>query len=165
MLDFGFELKKAIRAAQGQFEVTIVDTAQLDPAQNLIQTLTRLATAGIITPEMEYIAIRENMGRAKIAEMSKDIVRNDLNKQHAGSSQLGKSPYTPGIFGRFPQRIPAQITPEFVRSEVAAGRAELEASGGITLANVLGVPIGTFIGQAFGWRATFVAVALIVSAP
>ena len=78
---------------------------------------------GIVTPEMEYIAIRENMGRAKIAELSKDIVRNDLNKQHAGSSQLGKSPYTPSIFGRFPQRIPAQITPEFVRSEIAAGRA------------------------------------------
>jgi len=72
---------------------------------------------------MEFIAIRENMGRAKIAEMSKDIVRNDLNKQHAGSSQLGQSPYTPSIFNRFPQRIPAQITPEFVRSEVAAGRA------------------------------------------
>ena len=81
------------------------------------------ARAGIITPEMEFIAIRENMGRAKIAEMSKDIVRNDLNKQHAGSSQLGQSPYTPGIFSRFPQRIPAQITPEFVRDEVAAGRA------------------------------------------
>ncbi|TAK94868.1 MAG: phosphomethylpyrimidine synthase ThiC [Verrucomicrobia bacterium] len=81
------------------------------------------ARAGIITPEMEFIAIRENMGRAKIAEMSKDIVRNDLNKQHAGSSQLGKSPYTPSIFSRFPQRIPAQITPEFVRDEVAAGRA------------------------------------------
>ena len=81
------------------------------------------ARAGIITPEMEFIAIRENMGRAKIADMAKDIVRNDLNKQHAGSSQLGQSPYTPGIFNRFPQRIPAQITPEFVRSEVAAGRA------------------------------------------
>ena len=81
------------------------------------------ARAGIITPEMEFIAIRENMGRAKIAEMSKDIVRNDLNKQHAGSSQLGQSPYTPSIFSRFPQRIPAQITPEFVRDEVAAGRA------------------------------------------
>ncbi len=81
------------------------------------------ARAGIITPEMEFIAIRENMGHAKIAEMSKDIVRNDLNKQHAGSSQLGKSPYTPSIFSRFPQRIPAQITPEFVRQEVAAGRA------------------------------------------
>ena len=81
------------------------------------------ARAGIITPEMEYIAIRENMGRAKIAELSKDIVRNALDKQHAGSSQLGNSPYTPGIFGRFPQRIPKEITPEFVRSEVAAGRA------------------------------------------
>jgi phosphomethylpyrimidine synthase len=81
------------------------------------------ARAGIITPEMEFIAIRENMGRAKIADMAKDIVRNDLNKQHAGSSQLGKSPYTPSIFSRFPQRIPAQITPEFVRAEVAAGRA------------------------------------------
>src|SRR4051812_16552927 len=81
------------------------------------------ARAGIITPEMEFIAIRENMGLPKIAEMSKDTVRNDLNKQHAGSSQLAKSPYTPSIFTRFPQRIPAQITPEFVRSEVAAGRA------------------------------------------
>src|SRR6188768_3668253 len=81
------------------------------------------ARAGIITPEMEFIAIRENMGRAKIAEMSKDIVRNDLNKQHAGSAQLGKRTYTPSIFSRFPQRIPAQITPEFVRDEVAAGRA------------------------------------------
>ena len=81
------------------------------------------ARAGIITPEIEFIAIRENLGRAKIAEMSKDIVRNDLNKQHAGSSQLGQSPYTPSIFNRFPQRIPAQITPEFVRDEVAAGRA------------------------------------------
>jgi len=81
------------------------------------------ARAGIITPEMEFIAIRENMGRAKISEMSKDIIRNDLNKQHAGSTQLGKSSYTPSIFSRFPQRIPAQITPEFVRDEVAAGRA------------------------------------------
>ncbi len=81
------------------------------------------ARAGVITPEMEFIAIRENMGRAKLAELAKDIIRNDLNKQHAGSSQLGQSAYTPSIFGRFPQRIPAQITPEFVRSEVAAGRA------------------------------------------
>ena len=86
------------------------------------------ARAGIITPEMEFIAIRENMGRAKIAEMSKDIVRNDLNKQHAGSSQLSTfnsqpSEYTPSVFRKFPQRIPAQITPEFVRDEVAAGRA------------------------------------------
>ncbi|MFZ4588954.1 MAG: phosphomethylpyrimidine synthase, partial [Terrimicrobiaceae bacterium] len=73
------------------------------------------ARQGIVTPEMEFIAIRENMGRAKIAELGGDILRNDLEKQHAGSAQLRNNPYTPGIFGRFPQRIPAEITPEFVR--------------------------------------------------
>jgi phosphomethylpyrimidine synthase len=81
------------------------------------------ARQGIITPEMEFIAIRENMRRAQIADMKDDILRNDLEKQHAGSHQQPDSPYTPGIFRRFPQRIPAEITPEFVRSEVAAGRA------------------------------------------
>ena len=61
------------------------------------KTVTQLqyARAGIITPEMEFIAIRENMGRQKIADrglqiadFSNDILRNDLNKQHAGSAQL-----------------------------------------------------------------------------
>jgi phosphomethylpyrimidine synthase len=92
------------------------------------------ARAGIITPEMEFIAIRENMGRARIADMANDIVRNDLNKQHAGSAQLSLNTdplitdYSPSIFRRFPQRIPKEITPEFVRSEVAAGRAIIPAN-------------------------------------
>jgi phosphomethylpyrimidine synthase len=51
------------------------------------------ARQGIITPEMEFIAIRENHRNAergtRSAELSKDIIRNDLNKQHAGSAQLG----------------------------------------------------------------------------
>jgi phosphomethylpyrimidine synthase len=98
------------------------------------------ARAGIITPEMEFIAIRENMrvGRAsrlspssspRLSDLSRDNVRNDLNKQHAGSSQIAGSAgfqpasFTPSVFSRFPQRIPHEITPEFVRSEVAAGRA------------------------------------------
>ncbi len=85
------------------------------------------ARAGIITPEMEFIAIRENMKRAKIADFTTDIVRNDLDKQHVGSSQV-QNEYTPGIFKRFPQRIPNEITPEFVRSEVAAGRAIIPAN-------------------------------------
>ena len=85
------------------------------------------ARQGIITPEMEYIAIRENLGRAKIAELSQDILRADLDKQHAGSAQI-QNEYTPGIFRRFPQRIPEQITPEFVRDEVAAGRAIIPAN-------------------------------------
>ncbi len=88
-----------------------------------VVTQLQYARAGIITPEMEFIAIRENMGRAKIADMAKDIVRTDLNKQHAGSSQLASSEFTPSVFRKFPQRIPAEITPEFVRSEVATGRA------------------------------------------
>jgi phosphomethylpyrimidine synthase len=89
------------------------------------------ARQGIITPEMEFIAIRENMGRAqqtKLADLSGDIARNELDKQHSGSSQRPSSPYTPSIFGRFPQRIPEQITAEFVRSEVAAGRAIIPAN-------------------------------------
>ena len=97
------------------------------------------ARAGIITPEMEFIAIRENMRGAhaprvsadapRIGDLSHDNVRNDLNKQHAGSSQLvTRKPqivnsFTPSVFQRFPQRIPNEITAEFVRSEVAAGRA------------------------------------------
>ena len=108
------------------------------------------ARQGIITPEMEFIAIRENMGRRnigdgrskmeddrseigdgslKIGDLSGDIVRDDLNKQHIGSAQLPTSnPYLPTVFRQFPQRIPAEITPEFVRSEVAAGRAIIPAN-------------------------------------
>ena len=94
------------------------------------------ARQGIITPEMEFIAIRENLQIAdhglKMGDLRADIVRNDLHKQHAGSAQEANiqnpkskipSADTPSVFGRFPQRIPAAITPEFVRSEVAAGRA------------------------------------------
>jgi phosphomethylpyrimidine synthase len=83
------------------------------------------ARQGIITPEMEFIAIRENMRISDcglwIADLSSERTRNDLSKQHAGSTQ--GAAYAPSVFRRFPQRIPSEITPEFVRSEVAAGRA------------------------------------------
>lgn len=65
------------------------------------------ARQGIITPEMEYIAIRENMGRATITEPH-------LTRQHPGQS--------------FGAHIPDAITPEFVRQEVAAGRAIIPAN-------------------------------------
>ncbi|MBH55205.1 MAG: phosphomethylpyrimidine synthase [Opitutaceae bacterium] len=70
------------------------------------------AKQGIITPEMEYIAIRENMklqAYREGLEMSDSADRNSLNIQHPGQS-WGAS-------------IPKEITPEFVRSEVARGRA------------------------------------------
>ncbi len=96
------------------------------------------ARAGIITPEMEFIAIRENIkrfqassGQFQVADLKDDILRNDLQKQHEGSGNLTTENLkleTPAIFRRFPQRIPAEITPEFVRSEVAAGRAIIPAN-------------------------------------
>jgi phosphomethylpyrimidine synthase len=91
------------------------------------------ARQGIITPEMEFVALRENMGRTRLADLKDDILRNELDKQHAGSTQQSaignqQSAFTPSVFRRFPQRIPAEITPEFVRSEVAAGRAIIPAN-------------------------------------
>lgn len=65
------------------------------------------ARQGIITPEMEFIAIRENMGRERIRS-------EVLRQQHAGYS--------------FGAHLPDNITPEFVRQEVAAGRAIIPAN-------------------------------------
>jgi len=64
------------------------------------------AKKGIITPEMEYIAIRENQRREGISEF--------IQTQHTGQS-YGAS-------------IPKLITPEFVRDEVAKGRAIIPAN-------------------------------------
>ncbi len=74
------------------------------------------ARRNIITPEMEYISIRENLGREQATEFveNKHSRRNILNQQHPGQ--------------RFGAAIPQYITPEFVRSEVAAGRAIIPAN-------------------------------------
>jgi len=66
------------------------------------------AKKGIITPEMEYVAIRENMKLAEAREAGL------LSAQHQGQS--------------FGASIPKEITPEFVRSEVARGRAIIPAN-------------------------------------
>ena len=73
------------------------------PGKNVTQMA--YARAGIITPEMEYIAIRENLGREKAIEKA---VRG-RRPQHKGNS--------------FGASVPDYITPEFVRDEVARGRA------------------------------------------
>ena len=84
------------------------------------------ARQGIVTPEMEYIAIRENQGLDQLRErMSESENRNSLLHQHAGTTGRHDSP---GVFARFPQRMPRRITPEFVRDEVAAGRAIIPAN-------------------------------------
>ncbi|OAI51514.1 phosphomethylpyrimidine synthase ThiC [Betaproteobacteria bacterium SCGC AG-212-J23] len=76
------------------------------------------ARQGIITPEMEYIAVRENLQREQYIESLKgktgEKMRELLLKQHRGES--------------FGAAIPEMITPEFVRSEVARGRAIIPAN-------------------------------------
>ncbi|TVZ14847.1 phosphomethylpyrimidine synthase [Maribacter sp. MAR_2009_72] len=81
-------LKKPLRAKKGK------NVTQLHYAKK-----------GIITPEMEYIAIRENQ---RIDEMTQ------IRKQHPGE--------------HFGASIPAKITPEFVREEVARGRAVIPSN-------------------------------------
>jgi phosphomethylpyrimidine synthase len=84
------------------------------------------AQQGIITPEMEYIAIRENQGLDRIAEsFSAKASRNDLAHQHDGT--MGRTD-APGVFKQFPQNLQRRITPEFVRDEVARGRAIIPAN-------------------------------------
>src|ERR1700704_3622421 len=78
------------------------------------------ARRGIITPEMEFIAIRENLEREQYIESLKATGKTGekmlelLMRQHKGES--------------FGASIPDMITPEFVRSEVARGRAIIPAN-------------------------------------
>ena len=78
------------------------------------------ARQGIITPEMEYIATRENMLRSDYIESLKAAGGNSARmaelmlRQHPGQS--------------FGASIPREITPEFVRDEVARGRAIIPAN-------------------------------------
>ena len=78
------------------------------------------ARRGIVTPEMEFIAIRENLQREqylaslRAAGPTGERMAEMLGRQHPGQS--------------FGAAIPAEITPEFVRSEVARGRAIIPAN-------------------------------------
>jgi phosphomethylpyrimidine synthase len=128
-------LDRARRQDKTSFHLdkTVLPTRKILRAKpGKVVTQLAYARAGIITPEMEFIAIRENLRIAECgvrsADLSKDNVRNDLNKQHAGSAQSANSGFTPDVFRKFPQRIPSQITAEFVRSEIAAGRAIIPAN-------------------------------------
>jgi len=89
-----FELKRRPRRA-----VTGVNVSQMHYARH-----------GIVTPEMEFVAIRENLKREEILATLPALV----TAQHAGQS--------------FGAAIPATITPEFVRDEVARGRAIIPAN-------------------------------------
>jgi phosphomethylpyrimidine synthase len=86
--------------------------APLRAAPGRAVTQMHYAKRGVVTPEMEFVALRENMGRAAALETSDD--RSSLSHQHRGES--------------FGARVPRFVTPEFVREEVARGRAIIPAN-------------------------------------
>ncbi|MFO0102111.1 MAG: phosphomethylpyrimidine synthase ThiC [Betaproteobacteria bacterium] len=94
LAELRFNLKRLPRRARG--------------GPNGVGNVTQMhyARRGIVTPEMEFMAIRENQRAAEFSEM--------LRRQHPGAS--------------FGASLPPLITPEFVRDEVARGRAIIPAN-------------------------------------
>ncbi len=79
------------------------------PGKNVSQMF--YARQGIITPEMEYVAIRESM---KLQQLRANPEYRKVLSQHPGMA--------------FGASLPETITPEFVRAEVASGRAIIPAN-------------------------------------
>jgi phosphomethylpyrimidine synthase len=110
---------ESLRGLSSEFGRTRLGDAKLDPVRFPGERRPRRAKAGanvsqmhyarrgIITPEMEYIAIRENARIEAVEHATK-------GRRHAGES--------------FGATIPRLITPEFVRDEVARGRAIIPAN-------------------------------------
>ncbi|MDZ4099467.1 MAG: phosphomethylpyrimidine synthase ThiC, partial [Methylophilaceae bacterium] len=101
--DFGKQRKTDPELAQMRFNLTR-KPLRAKAGMNVSQM--HYARKGIITPEMEFIAIRENQRRENMSEL--------LQTQHPGQD--------------FGASIPKVITPEFVRDEVARGRAIIPAN-------------------------------------
>ncbi|WP_404296486.1 phosphomethylpyrimidine synthase ThiC [Halomonas sp.] len=101
--DFGQRRAKDPTLAQLRFDLTRTPRRARE-GKNVTQL--HYARQGIITPEMEFIAIRENQKRQALGTAE---VERILGHQHPGQG--------------FGARLPEEITAEFVRAEVAAGRA------------------------------------------
>ncbi len=101
--DYGQQRQNAPELAHLRFE-HIRTPRRAKAGQNVSQM--HYAKQGIVTPEMEYIAIREN---CRLQELKADPRYSKLLRQHVGHS--------------WGADIQSEITPEFVRDEVAAGRA------------------------------------------
>ena len=103
--DFGNVRFSDAQTAHLRFE-HIKNPLRAKSGENVTQL--HYARQGIITPEMEFVAIRENTAQQQASEQP------ELAAQHHGESH-GAS-------------IPFEITPEFVRNEIALGRAIIPAN-------------------------------------
>ncbi len=106
--DYGRERQNDPELAHLRFE-HIRTPRRAKPGMNVSQM--HYAKQGIVTPEMEFVAIRENQ---KLDQLRNDPRYKKLLKQHPGEN--------------FGANLPDQITPEFVRDEIAAGRAIIPAN-------------------------------------
>jgi phosphomethylpyrimidine synthase len=106
--EFGRRRQRDAALAHLRFE-HIRTPRRAKPGANVTQM--HYARRGIITPEMEYVAIRENM---RLDQLRADPRYEKLLRQHRGES--------------FGASVPDQITPELVRDELARGRAIIPAN-------------------------------------
>ncbi len=113
----GAEAVAKIKDAGKLEEFPGLKRAPLKAKSGTCVTQIHYARRGIITPEMEYVAVRENLGRQIAFETlanGQENQRDSLYHQHAGES--------------FGASVPKFVTPEFVREEVARGRAIIPAN-------------------------------------
>jgi len=110
-LDDGGRSDEALRLKQLRAEAAGLQRQPRRAKSGANVTQMHYARRGIITPEMEYVALRENGRREWIAAYQQDTAR----EQRLAGNPLGA-------------RIPKIITPEFVREEVARGRAIIPAN-------------------------------------
>jgi len=114
---FGVERLRDAKLAELRFNLQR-KPRRARPGVNVSQM--HYARRGMITPEMEYIAIRENLQRREYVESVRasgpqgSKLAELMVRQHPGQS--------------FGAAIPEEITPEFVRDEVARGRAIIPAN-------------------------------------
>ncbi len=114
---FGIERMNDPKLAEMRFSLTRKPRRAL-PGKNVSQM--HYAKQGIITAEMEYVAIRENMRRKEyLAELKQSGPLGNKMADFMGRQHTGQS---------FGASIPAEITPEFVRTEIARGRAIIPAN-------------------------------------
>ena len=110
-LDDGGRSDEALRLKQLRAEAAGLQRQPRRAKSGANVTQMHYARRGIITPEMEYVALRENGRREWIAAYQQDTAR----EQRLAGNPLGAS-------------IPKIITPEFVRDEIARGRAIIPAN-------------------------------------
>ena len=103
--DYGFQRSQDDKLVPIRFGLPIDKPLRAKGSRSITQYA--YAKMGIITPEMEYVAIREN-------QRLESVANPQLLRRHAGQA--------------YGAEIPSVITPEFVRSEIAAGRAVIPAN-------------------------------------